>query len=464
MPEEFDAEICHEAVAELIAKGNGEQLRGFADELHPVEVAEVLQLLDPEERQSFYRLTGPELSGEALAYLPREIAAQDVEALPPAVQGAFLSRLTDDDLAEFIEILDQDDREELFPALPPDKRSQVRKLLGFPEDSVGRRMTTVFAVVRDNMNVGQAKQALYPDRERLELISRIFVVDHHNRLIGKLRLRDLTFSAEETMIIDFADEEKLISVHAEEDQEAAARTLMKYDLVALPVVSHNGVLLGILTHDDAMDILEEESEEDIAIMSAVAPAESDAEYLDTTVLSHYGRRIGWVVILAAMGLVSGYLLLHFQPVLSKYFILAVYMPMLVAAGGNTGGQAATLVLRAMALDEFHPHQFLSVLWKELRIGMMLGLTLALLVGLKIFLLGAGETQGNPDIIPKVMLTVSIAFIIQVVSSTSMGALLPIAAKACRLDPAVLAAPMITTFVDVSGLFIYFTTARFIMGI
>lgn len=464
MSEEFDAEICQEAVAELIAKGNGEQLRAFADELHPVEVAEVLKLLDPEERQSFYRLTGPELSGEALAYLPREIAAQDVEALPPAVQGAFLSRLSDDDLAEFIEILDQDDREEIFPALPPDKRSQVRKLLGFPEDSVGRRMTTVFAVVRDYMTVGQAKQALYPDRERLELISRIFVVDRHNHLMGKVRLRDLTFSPDDTMVTEFADEEKLISIRAEEDQESAARLLMKYDLVALPVVSHNGVLLGILTHDDAMDILEEESEEDIAIMSAVSPAETDAEYLDTPVFSHYSRRIGWVVLLAAMGLFSGYLLLHFQGVLTQYFILAVYMPMLVAAGGNTGGQAATLVLRAMALDEFQPAQFLRVLWKELRVGFMLGLTLALLVGLKIYFLGAAEAHGDLAILPKVMMTVSIAFIVQVVSSTTMGALLPIAAKACKLDPAVLAAPMITTFVDVSGLFIYFTTASIIMGI
>lgn len=464
MPEDFDAEICQEAVEDLIARGEGASLRAFAEELHPVEVAEVLELLEPEERQGFYRLTGPELSGEALAYLPRELAAQDVEDMPPPVQGVFLGRLSDDDLAEFFEILDQEEREELFPVLPPDKRSQVRKLLGFPEDSVGRRMTTVFAVVRDTMTVGEAKRALSPDKERIELLSRIFLVDRHNHLKGKVRLRDLTFSPEDQPVAELADEEKLISIGAEEDQENAARLLMKYDQIALPVISAHGVLLGILTHDDAMDILQEESEEDIAIMSAVAPDEHAAGYLETSVFRHYGRRIGWVVLLAALGLLSGYIIFNFQEVLANYFILAIYMPMLVAAGGNTGGQAATLVLRAMALDEFEPRQFLNVLWKELRVGLMLGLTLAFLVGLKILFVGGAESEGNLEILPKVMVTVSLAFVIQVVTSTTIGGVLPIAAKACRLDPAVLAAPMITTFVDVSGLFIYFTVATLVMGL
>jgi magnesium transporter len=222
--------------------------------------------------------------------------------------------------------------------------------------------------------------------------------------------------------------------------------------------------VGIITHDDAVDILEAESTEDIEMIAAVQASQSEVGYLETSVLRHFRRRIGWVIGLAVLGLVSGYIIYSFEGVLSAYFILAIYMPVIVAAGGNTGGQAATLVIRAMSLNEFDPRAFLRVLWKEIRIGLLIGAVLAVLGGIKIqFFSTSNELEGVPNILA-IVLVVSLSFVLQVITSTTIGAVLPMTARALRLDPAVVASPAITTFVDVSGLLIYFTLAKMILGI
>ncbi len=441
-----------------------EHIRRMVDDLHAADLAGALEKLEPEMRRHFYLLSGLHNTADALAYLPNEQLAQDIHDTEELTdKRRLLTDLPDDELADVFQHLEQEEREQLFALLPQKTRDLVRRLLAYDEESAGGNMTTEFAFVTETMSVGEAKAKLRREQEKLEFLSRIFVLDHKNRLLGKIRLRDMTFAPDDTPVGELNDEDTTCAF-VDDDQEDAARLLAKYDLVALPVVNHNNVMLGIMTHDDAMDILEAESTEDIEMIAAVQASASEVGYLETPVVRHFRRRIGWVIILAALGLVSGYIIYAFEDVLSTYFILAIYMPVIVAAGGNTGGQAATLVIRAMSLNEFDPRAFLRVLWKEVRIGLMIGIVLAFLVGIKIqFFSTEKELEGVPSA-GAVMLVVSLAFVFQVITSTTIGAVLPMTARALRLDPAVVASPAITTFVDVSGLLIYFTLAKAILGL
>ena len=430
--------------------------------MHPADVADLLEQLSTEERKTLFGLIGYKGMGRVLAHLPDEQIELDIEALPPSGKALLLNQLPDDELVDIFQHLDQGEREKLLPLLSEEKRVQVRKLLHYSERSAGGRMTTAFAAIPETLTVDAVKAILKKDLERLEILSRIFVVDRQSRLIGKVRLRDLTFSEGHTLISEISDDDQT-SIFAENSQEEAANLIAHYNLVALPVVNQNGVLLGIITHDDAVDILQQESTEDMEKIMAISSSQSEANYLETGVLAHFRRRVGWVVSLAALGLISGYIIFSAHNLLSHYFILTIYMPTLVAAGGNTGAQAATLVIRAMSLGELSPQQFFSVIWKEVRIGILLGGVLAVAVSAKIFLFTESSELPENVKIWTIILTVGLAFVLQIVTSTSIGALLPILAKASRLDPAVVASPAITTFVDVSGLLIYFSLARLIIG-
>jgi magnesium transporter len=266
------------------------------------------------------------------------------------------------------------------------------------------------------------------------------------------------------------DHEKL-AIRAEEDQEEALRMMLRYDMLALPVIDSSNRLLGIITHDDALEIQEEESTEDLEKAAAIAGERDEEGYLKSPVLSHFKRRVVWVFFLAIVAILSGLVILKYENLLENVFILAVYMPMIVATGGNTGSQAATMVIRAMSLGEFTPAEFFRVVWKELRVGLALGALLGVLIAIGSWILIT--TFISPDSLNSIIgkhglndlvITVGIAMIIQVSVSTFLGAALPMMAKSCKLDPAVVASPAITTIVDVLGLLIYFGTASIILGI
>jgi magnesium transporter len=253
-----------------------------------------------------------------------------------------------------------------------------------------------------------------------------------------------------------------ISVNAMADQEEAAQMIARYDLMALPVVDDEGRLLGVITHDDALEILEEESTEDMERISGIG-GQSDFAYLQTPALTHFRRRFGWVLTLAFLALCSGFILHSHEAILTHYYILALYLPMVVAAGGNTGTQSATMVIRAMSLGELDTREFWRVIWKEGRIGFLIGTILGLCVAFQIqFLMPPGMIAGSLSAF-SVALVVGASLMAQVLTSTLIGAALPIAAKKVRLDPAVVASPAITTVVDVSGSVIYFTLAGAIFG-
>lgn len=461
---EEEAVLTYKDAIELaVACASAEAVEEVFDVLHPADLAVLVSELEHSNRVRFFQLLGHARVAEILEYFEHDKLDEELDELPASVKGKVLTHLPDDHLVDFFRGVSEDRREELFPLLSEEKRKLTQRLLEFPEGTVGGRMTTSFARIRPDMTVHEAVESLRIDMERTEIFSRIFVVDERNRLLGKVRLRDLTFSEPATLISDIQDEQ-LISVPASMPEKEAAQTLAKYDAIALPVVNPKGALIGILTHDDALDILQEKSEEQMERFMAITADPEERSYLDTPTFNHFKRRVVWLVTLAGLGIISGEVMFANGDLLANYIILTTYIPMLAAAGGNTGSQSATLVIQAMSQGKLKTEQFFRVLWKELRVGCMLAAVLGLLAaGRVLFFSGAHETQADVTL-STVAFIVGLALSVQVITSSVVGAILPLLAKLCRIDPAVIASPAITTFVDVSGLLIYFQFAKWALGL
>lgn len=450
-----------EAILEALESGEANRIAEIAQEAHPGDVELAFERLDDEDREQVL----DQLPAEVLSNWAGYLSASDVEhrlsTLPETEQREVLESFSDDELVDFLQEVDEEDRSQYIGLLDEETRQISEDLLKYPEETAGGRMTKAMAVVPVNLTVKQALDTLEAIREEAELLSRIYVVDGDRRILGKLRLRDLAFSKWETPIRELMDSDQ-ISIHAMADQEEAAQRIARYDLMALPVVDDEGRLLGVITHDDALEILEEESTEDMERISGIG-GQSEFAYLQTSSPAHFRRRFGWILALAFLALSSGFVLHAYESVLTKYYILALYLPMVVAAGGNTGAQSATMVIRAMSLGELGTREFWRVVWKEGRVGMMLGSLLGCCVALPIAVFmpdAGGEGMPGPS---SIALVVGCAIMLQVLTSTLIGAALPLAAKKMKLDPAVVASPVITTVVDVTGSVIYFSLAQAIFG-
>ncbi len=458
------ADKLNDELRDALESGAHELSDALADRVHPVDAAGLFSELDEEARRAMVAA----FDHEQIAALISHLAAPDVAAVlrivPVTEEGRIFSELEDDDLVDILQDMEPPQRKHCLKLLPDSKKRIAHQLLRYPEDSAGGRMTTNLATLRPEMTIRAAIEKLSERSESTEVLSRIFVVDNDNRLLGKVRLRDLTFNQRSVHVREIMGGDP-IAVAAEADQEEAVRVMSKYDIFALPVTDAEGHLLGVITHDDALEIQEEESTEDLERQSAIAGEIDDTDYLDTPVTRHIRRRFGWVLFLAFVAIISGLVIFQYEDVLDRYFVLAIYMPMVVAAGGNTGGQAATMVIRAMSLGEFKPSAIFRVAWKEARIGMVMGGLLGVCIAAQIVFympfdtdLPAGITFGH------IAVTVGIALTLQITSSTLVGAILPIAAKVGKMDPAVVASPAITTIVDVFGLVIYFGLAKSLLGI
>lgn len=434
-----------------------------AQDIHYADLAHLYENLDEEKRDLFLKTIGPELATDVVAELPNRLIEGALNHFKPAQLRVLLGNLSDDDRVDVFQVVSEEAQVRFFSLLGPRDKELTRNLLKYDEDTAGGRMTTQVGRITADMTVKQAITVLRRDKDDAETLARIFVVDEQGRLVGKVRLRDLAFSTWDTPVHDImGDSDEYILASA--DQEEAARTLSKYDLVVLPVVDEFHHLLGVLTYDDALEILQEESTEDIEKLSGIAGEQSEVSYLNTGVVMQYQRRVSWLVGLAFVSIGSGYVMYRFSEILEKAFVLALFLPMVVAAGGNSGGQAATMVIRAMALGEMRPGNAMRIAWKEARTGLYLGLTLGITMAAFISLILPNLQQGtgaNFDFL-HLALAVSIALTIQVVSATVLGALLPICARAINLDPAVVSAPSLASTVDVSGMMIYFTTVGAIL--
>jgi magnesium transporter len=466
MPDEI-ASLPTDDLGRAIEAEDQSAILAAAEEMHYADLAHSYLETDEEKHPLFLKTIGPKLAADMIVELPGSMIEEALDHFSPAELKILFRELNDDDRVDILQDVGNEARLRYLGLLGPEDEELTRSLLRYEEDTAGGRMTTQFGRLFANMTVKQAIDVLRRDQESTATLARIFVVDTKGHLIGRVRLRDLAFNTWDTSVRDImsevAPEQRAL---ATTDQEDAANVLLKYDLVVLPVVDEFDHLLGVITHDDAMEILQEENTEDFEKLAGISGETAEENYLQASVLTHFKRRFLWLFFLALLAIASGYVMMRFEGTLMKIFLLSLYLPMVVAAGGNTGGQASTMVIRAMSLGELVDGTAIRVLWKELRLGMILGCTLGCsIAALTIFILPAFRPE-LPEGVTFVRfgLTVAIALAAQITTSTVIGALLPLGARAINLDPAVVAAPAITTVVDVSGMVIYFTIAQAVLGL
>jgi len=453
-----------EDLIRAIEAGDGSGLLLAAGQMHYADLAHLYENLNDGQRDFLMKTIGPELATDVIAELPQSLVEDALNHFKPAQLRFLLANLSDDDRVDVFQVVSEDTQRRFFSLLGPDDKELTRNLLKYGEDTAGGRMTTHIGRITADMTVKQAVVVLRRELEDTETLARIFVVDEEGRLVGKVRLRDLAFNTWDTPVHDIMQEadERIL---ATADQEEAARMLSKYDLIVLPVVDEFDHLLGVLTYDDALEIVQEESTEDLEKLAGIGGEQSELSYLNTTVINHFRRRVVWLVGLAFISIISGYVMFRFSTILSNAFVLSLFLPMVVAAGGNSGGQAATMVIRAMSLGEIAPGAALRIASKEIRTGLLLGLSLGLCMAVFIlFVLPQFNHEAPPFGFVRLALSVAVALTTQVLSATILGALLPLGARAIKLDPAVVSAPSLASIVDVSGMMIYFTTAGAILGI
>ena len=465
MPDE-DPEIL-EDLTRAVAARDGSAFLSAAEKIHHADLAAAYEDLSSKSQAWFVRTLPSEAFSEVIAEIPDPLVEEALDYLKPSQQRQVLEELPDDDRVDVLQdVEDAGKREKLIGLLgESEERELTRTLLEYPEDTAGGRMTTQIGNVSVNMTVKEALDHLRPDLEDTETLSRIFVHDANNQLAGKLRLRDLTFNAWQTPVGSIMQPLEH-TVLADTDQEEASIAVLKYDLFALPVVDQENRLLGVITSDDAMEILSEESTEDIEKQAGLTGEQSEEGYLNTRITTHFSRRVIWLVGLALLSIAAGAVMFRFEETLKGIPLLMLFLPMIIAAGGNSGGQASMVAIRAMALNELSGRDTLKVAWKELRLGAMLGLILgAAIAVIAIFVLPFFHPEVAPNITFRAFgSAVAVALAVQVTASTLIGALLPLGACAIRLDPAVIAAPAVTTVVDVSGMLIYLLVASTMLGL
>jgi magnesium transporter len=432
------------------------EIRSALPQLAPAESAEILRELAPPERAVAFRA------------LPREYAADVFAELSPAAKDGLLGDLSEQETRRLLGHMAPDDRTELFEEMPdqvtqrllkllsPDDLREARQLLGYPEESVGRLMTPDFIAVGPEDSVGRALERIRKQAEERETVHTVFVTDDRGKLLGYAALGRLVAAPEDRRVQDLIDP-AVVSIRAREDQEEAARLMERHDLEVLAVVGPEGVLLGVATVDDILDVVEEEATEDIHSLGAVGhgPAPGLRTGLrEATFGMIYRARVPWLLLLVFMNIFSGTGIAYFEDTLETMIALAFFLPLLIDSGGNAGTQSATLMVRALATGDVRLRDWLQMFSKELAIALALGLTMALAV------FGIGVWRGGTEL----AWIVSFTMVGTVTFGSLVGMLLPFGLERFDMDPATASAPLVTSIADIGGVLIYFSLATWMLGL
>lgn len=428
-------------------------LRDVLSTMNPADIAALFEAMAEQRLPLLFRL------------LPKELAAETFVEMEPESQELLIRGFSDNELREVVSELYVDDAVDIVEEMPanvvrrilrqadPEMRKMINEILNYPEDSAGSIMTTEYVRLRPDMSVEDAIKHLRRTGLDKETIYTCYVTNEGSKLIGFLSLKVLLTSHDEDLIGEIMDE-NIISVKTTDDQEEVAQLLQRYGFVALPVVDKENRLVGIVTIDDAMDVIEEETTEDIEKMAGINP--TDKDYIRTSVWELWKSRIPWLLFLMLSATVSSLILSHFENALASVMGLTFFIPMLMGTGGNAGGQASGTVIRAIALNTITFRDLLRVIWKELRVSLLCSLTLAAACFLKILFIDQMELS--------IAITVSITLAATVIIAKLVGGSLPILAEKIGLDPAVLSSPIISTIVDAISLIIYFAVATHVLGL
>lgn len=439
-------------------------LKSFLDEHHEKEIAEYLGLMHPDEIWKILGLVDVYRRAEIFSYLDMDVQIAMVSIEQKRYVAELLMELSPDDRADLFQHLGKDLADRLLLILPLKERLDVIKLTSYGEETAGAIMTTDYSTLYESDSVEDAIKKVRRDAPSKETIYYLYVTDTEGKLIGFISLRKLILAKPKQKIVNLMKRD-IIFAYADDDQEKAARLIDEYDLIALPVVDFNERLVGIITHDDAMDIIRDEQTEDLEKIMAISGGVEENTYLETPAFTHFRKRVFWVVVLAVLELMSGLIIQGFRDTLKNLIILAYYMPLLNSTGGNTGSQSATVVLRSLALGELKPADIRKVLKKELVVSLLISVCVGVLVSLRVLVLSHGSEDIPASIgLERIAFMISLALSIQVVWSTLLGAVIPLFASRMKIDPAVVSSPAIATFVDVGGITIYFVTAKMLLGV
>lgn len=450
-------------IRQALKEKDEEAIQQFCSERRPREVAESLSELGTKEIKVFLLMTDHHTRADLFEELEENLQQELIKALPLRRFAEIVTFMAHDRRADLVATLPKQLRRRLLPALAHAEREDIRRLASYPDQSAGAVMTSDYMTLPPHLTVKQAIEQLRVQALDRETIYTSYIVDRERKLQGVLSLRDLVLTSPRAKIASIMHRE-VIYGNVDDDQEEVAKKIQKYDLLALPIVDVEGRLAGIVTYDDAADIISQEYTEDIEKLMAITGPHKVGGYLDKGAFSHFQNRVFWVLSLAIVGLVSGYIIHTFEATLSHAIILALYLPMVADTGGNVGSQSAAVVIRALSLGEVSLQHFFRVLWKECRISLQLALVLALFAYAKVYFLSQASTIPPGLSLELVALAIALALAAQAVSSALIGASLPMLATRFGLDPAVVASPALTTIVDATGLLIYFMTAKAMLGL
>ena len=440
-------------VRDLLENKQYTTLRQTLSEMNEADIAAVFEDLEDAEQLKLFRILPKDMAADVFSYLDVDNQQYIISSLSDKDAAGIIDNLMADDATDLLEEMPANVVKRLLALASPETRRDINHLLRYPEDSAGSIMTVEYVDLKENLTVEQAISRIRKVGVDSETINICYVLDSRRKLVGTVALRYLLLTDPDELIGDIMHE-NVISINTLMDQEEVARTFQKYDFTAMPVVDNESRLVGIITVDDVVDIMEKEATEDIEKMAAIVP--TDKPYMRTGVFETYKKRIPWLLLLMISATFTGKIISSFEDALSVYVILTAFIPMLMDTGGNAGGQASVTIIRGLSLDEIEFADMIKVIGKEVRVAALCGITLAMCNFAKLMLLDKVGLS--------VALVVCCTLVCVVLIAKIVGCTLPMFAKKLGFDPAVMASPFITTIVDAISLLIYFQIATNLLGI
>ncbi len=433
-------------IRELL-QANPAEIREALGEIHPADLAELFLQFSDRERVQFYEILPPDLQVEVFEHLDHEMQTRLLTLLSDQSASHIVNEMASDDRADFIGSLSPEEQRPVLDLLSAEEKEDVDLLLRYPESTAGGLMTTTFVALPEGMTVAEAIAHIRKVAEASETIYYVYVVDGAGRLQGVLSLKDLVLSPDERPIREVMNRE-VISAHVLDDQEAVSQTMARYDFLALPVVDDENRILGIVTVDDIVDVIQSEAVEDLQLMGAVSPTEEP--YHTLSLLMRVRKRLGWLILLFFAQILSASVIQHFSSMIDQVVALTWFVTLLISTGGNAGSQSSAIIVSGLAAGQIRPRQWWRIVLRESIVGIVIGTLLGLLLFSRAVMVDAGIF---------VALTAGISMFLIVVFATMIGTLIPLILRRLGLDPALTSSPFIATISDITGLLIYFNIAR-----
>ena len=449
----MEEEKIIEDVTNLIENKRISELCKYLENINSADFPSVLENIDDEKIIMIYRLLSKEKAAEVFVELDHDDQERLINCLTDKEIKNVMNEIFMDDAVDLIEEMPSNVVKRILANTKPEDRKIINELLKYPEDTAGSLMTTEFIDLKENMTVEKAFEVIKAKGLQKETVYNCYVLSTDRKLLGVLDIKDLLIAETDQLVKEIMDT-NVIEVQTLEDQEEVSKMFDKYDLVAIPVVDKENRLVGIITIDDAIDVMQEENSEDFELMAGITSTTDDS-YFKTSVFTHAKDRILWLLLLMLSATVTGTITNYFESAITALPILVAFMPMLMDTGGNCGSQTSTLIIRGLATDEISTKDLLKVIWKEMRVAILVGIVLAVVNGIRIWIQYHNLLIG---------IVVGITLMLIVLAAKLIGGILPIIAKKIKLDPALMASPIITTLVDIFSVTVFFTLSTLILKI